>query len=169
MTIWRIKAGVPSLADALLVVGGLIGVCSLFIPCVEPLLDFFEPRGLSYLGYFIGLLLMLGAGAAGVWAFLRNEKKMRWEVVIPRRVFAITAAPLIFIAIHLTSPWAWSTDLGFFEHIALLVVLFIPLFGIVVRLSLRFPARAAEVAIWFHVGLAGLGVIAKAASLFMKK
>ena len=157
------------MADAFLVVGGLIGVCLLFIPCAELLLDFFEPRGLSYLGYFLALMFMLGAGAAGVWVFLRNEKMMRWEVIIPRRVFGITSAPLIFIAMHLTSSLVWSTDLGFFEHIALLVVLFLPLFGIVVKLSLLFPARAAEVALWFHLGLAGLGVLAKAASLFMKK
>jgi hypothetical protein len=169
MNVWRIKEGIPSLADALLVVGGLIGICMLFLPFADALLDFLEPKGLAYLGYFIALMFLLGAAAAGVWAFLKNEKKMRWEVVIPRRIFAITAAPLIFIAMHLTSPWAWRSDIGFFEHVGVLVLLFLPLFVVVMRLSLRFPRRAAEVALWFHLSLAGIGVLAKAAGLLLKK
>lgn len=169
MTLWRIKDGIPSIADALLATGGLIGVCLLFIPCIEPLLDFFDPKGLSYLGFLFGLIIMLGVGAVAVWVFIRNEKKMRWEVVIPRRVFAFTAAPLIFIAMHLTSFWTRDADISFFEHIGLLVILFVPVFGVIVRLSLLFPAKAAAIALWFQLGLTGLGVLAKVAYLFLKK
>jgi hypothetical protein len=169
MTLWRIKDGIPSVADALLTVGGLLGVCTVFIPCIEPILSVFEPLGLVYLGYFLALLVMLMSGVAGVWLFLRNEKKLRWEVIIPRRVFAITAVPMIFLVRFLTDPWTFRAGISFFEHLALLVVCFVPIFGLVVRFSLRFPQRAMEVAMWFHISLAALGVLAKFASLMLKR
>ena len=157
------------MADAFLVVGGFLGAASLFIPAIEPILSIFEPRGLSFIGYFLALLLMLAAGALGFWLFVRIERKLRWEVIIPRRVFAITSAPIIFILVYLTGPWVWKSGMGFFEHALLLVLALVPVYGLVLRLSLRFPERAAGVAIWFHLGLMGLGVFAKFATLFSKK
>jgi hypothetical protein len=41
--------------------------------------------------------------------------------------------------------------------------------GILVQVSLRSPQRSAAIALWFQVGLAGLGVLAKFTSLIMKK
>jgi len=169
MTIYRIRDGVPSVADALLVVGGFPGACTVFTPCIEPILAVFEPIGLVYLGYFIALLVMLMSIAAGIWIFLRNEKKLRWEVIIPRRVFAFTSMPVIFLVLFFTDAWAFRVGVGFFEHLALLVVCYVPIFGLVVRISLRFPERAALAAIWFQVALAALGVLAKFASLVIKR
>jgi hypothetical protein len=169
MTLWKINDGLPSAADALLVVGGFLGACTVFIPCIEPILSVFEPLGLVYLGYFVALLGMLFSAAAGFWLFVRNEKKLRWEVIIPRRVFAITSMPVIFLVRFFTDAWAFRAGLGFFDHLAILVVCFVPIFGLVIRVSLRFPQRAAEVAMWFQVSLAALGVLAKFASLVLKR
>lgn len=169
MTLWKIHDGIPSIADAFLVVGGLIGACTVFIPCVEPILSVFEPRGLVYLGYFVALLVMLISGAAGFWLFVRNEKKLRWEVIVPRRVFAITSLPVIFLVRFFTDAWAFRAGLGFFEHLASLVFCFVPIFGLVVRVSLRFPERAAAAAMWFQLSLAALGVLAKFAALVLKR
>ena len=169
MTLWKIKDGLPSAADALLVVGGFLGACAVFIPCIEPILGVFEPLGLVYLGYFFALLVMLFSAAAGFWLFVRNEKKLRWEVIIPRRVFAITSMPVIFLVRFFTEPWAFRAGVGFFDHLALLVICFVPVFGLVVRVSIRFPERAVGVAMWFQVSLAAIGVLAKFASLVLKR
>ena len=169
MTIWRIKEGVPSLLDSLLVAGGAVGVSMIMVAVLDPLLDYMEPRGLSLLGFFIAFVLLLSTGGLAFWLFVRNEKKIRPEIIIPRRVFALTSAPLIYMALYLTSPWVWRSEVSFTEHIGALVLFFMLLFRLVIRASLRFPHRASEVAIWFHIVLCGLGVLAKAASLFIKR
>lgn len=169
MTLWRIRDGVPSIADALLTLGGPLSACSGAISCIDPLLDFFEPRGLGYLGFAIALLLLLVSGGAAAWLFFRNEKKLRWEVIVPRRVFLISAVPVTMLGLLLTSSWAWGAGLRFFEHFALLVVCLLPIFGVVMRYSLRSPHRAMAIAVWFHLALVALGTLAKVASLVMRR
>jgi len=139
------------------------------VPVSECLLSYFDPHDLSALGFFLALMFMLGAGALVVLMFRRNEKQIRPEIIIPRRVFAITSVPLIFIAYQITRPWAFRSGVGFFEHFAILSLFFTGIFGLVVRACLKFPQRASEVAIWFSLVLSGIGVVAKAASIFLKK
>jgi len=169
MTLWKIKDGIPSAADALLVVGGMLGACTVFVPCIEPILSVFEPLGWDFLGYFVALLATLFSGAAGFWLFVRNEKKLRWEVTFPRRVFAITSMPVILLVGFFTHEWAFRAGFGYLAHHALLVVCFVPIFGLVVRASLRFPHRAAAIAMWFQLSLAALGLLAKLAALVIKR
>lgn len=169
MTLWRIDNGIPSLADALLVSVCPMAVCLSIIPISDWLLSYLEPHDLGALGFFLALMFMLGIGALTFSVFRRNERRIRPEIIIPRRVFAITSVPLIFIAYQMTLPWAFRTAICFYDHHLLLSLFFTGIFGLVVRGCLKFPHRASEVAIWFSLILSAIGLVAKAALIFVKK
>jgi hypothetical protein len=178
MTLWRIKNGIPSYADALLVAGGMILGIGTFIPLFDRILDYFEPRGLLALGYAVLLLIGGSVGGLGFWVFWRNQKKMREEIRIPRLVFAFAAPPLILLFHTVFLPFVWSPweegRLDTLDHAwrnlgLSLIAVFALLYVLLVKAALRYPERTTIIALWFNMGLGAIGVLAKAASLFLKK
>ncbi len=112
MTLWRIKNGLPSLADGLLVIGGIPGAVFIPVRALDPLLDYFEPRGLPYLGYAILFVMLFGLGGLGLLVFLRNQRKLRPKIRAPRVVFAFTVPPLAFLSHSLALSWLFPHVLG---------------------------------------------------------
>ena len=174
MTFWRIRDGIPSFADALLVAGGPVFGIGCFVAIADPFLDYFEPKGLLYLGF--GLLFVIGliVGGGGFAIFWRNQQKIRPEIRIPRLVFAFASVPLIFIFHQLLLPVFWKPlvndldqawrNLGFS-----LIVIFAWLYVAVVKAALRYPERTTIIALWFNIGLCAIGLVAKVSLLFTKK
>lgn len=174
MTLWRIRDGVPSLADALFVAGGPIFCIGCFTAIADPFLDYFEPKGLLYLGF--GLLFLIGLlfGGSGFLLFWRIQQKLRPEIRFPRLAFAFAAIPLIFIFHQLLLPLFWTPlandldlvwrNLGFS-----LIVFFALLYVGMVKAAVRYPERTNFIALWFSVGLGLIGAVAKVTLLFTKK
>jgi hypothetical protein len=77
MTLWRIKDGTPSIADALLVAGGMICGIGIFIPLFDRILDYFDPRGLLVLGYAV--LLVIGMSSQKGSGFTFHPTRSRTQ------------------------------------------------------------------------------------------
>ncbi|MBX3750899.1 MAG: hypothetical protein KF897_12490 [Opitutaceae bacterium] len=178
MTLWRIKDGIPSIADALLVAGGMICGIGIFVPLSDRILDYFEPRGLLVLGYAVLLVIGMGVGGLGFWAFIRNQKKIREEIRIPRLVFAFAAPPLILLFHSILLPVFWrpwenhsteALDQAWRNLGVSLILVFAWLYVFMVKAAIRYPARTTIIALWFNVGLGAVGVAAKIAALLSKK
>jgi len=174
MTLWRIRDGIPSFADALLVAGGPVFGIGCFIAIADPLLEYFDLRGQLYLGY--GLLLIIGLimGGSGFAAFWHIHKKIRPEIRVPRLVFAFASVPLILIFHQLLLPVLWKPLINDLHQAwrnlgICLIVVFAWLYVGVVKAALRFPERTTIIALWFNLGLGAVGLIAKIMLLLMKK
>ena len=163
MTLWRIRNGIPSFADALLVAGGPALCIGCFVEIADPFLNFFEPKGFLYLGW--GLLCLAGSllGGCGFLLFWNVQQKIRPEIRVPRLVFAFAAVPLIWQPLVNDLDKAWR-NLGIG-----LVVIFAGLYSVVVKTALRYPERTTIIAVWFSLALGAIGLIAKASLLFAQK
>ena len=174
MTLWRIRDGIPSFADALLVAGGTVFGIGCFIAIADPFLDYFEPKGQLYLGYGLLFLIGLVSGGSGMAIFWRNQQKIRPEIRIPRMVFTFASAPLIVIFHQLLLPAFWEPLVNDLDQVwrnlgISLIVVFAWFYVAVVRAALRYPERTTIIALWFNVGLGAVGLIAKITLLFIKK
>jgi hypothetical protein len=177
MTLWRIEDGIPSVADGLLVAGGMISGIGLFVYLADPVLNYFELRGMLYLGFAVLFLIFGSLGALGFLVFFRNQNKMRDEIRIPRLVFALSTPPLFLLFHALLIAWLFPAIIrkeimldDAYQVVGLsLIVVFAVMYAIVVRAALRWPARTTAIALWFNVGLGAAGVTAKVLSLFFKK
>jgi hypothetical protein len=167
MHLWKIQNGIPSLADNLLVAGGLSLGVGAFVLSLDHALEFFEARGFNYLGYFAVFSIFGALGGVGLWIFARNEKRLRSEVIIPRRVFGFgTAAVLTMITTILISD-LFDSDM---MATGLAVVGFFTLaYSLIIQASLRWPSSVATFSLWLSVALGALGLLAKAFKLFAAK
>jgi hypothetical protein len=177
MNLWRIKDGMPSVADGLLVAGGMMGDFFLLTAVFDPFLNYFEPRGLLYLGYAILFIAFGALGGFGFLVFWRNQKKLRVEIRVPRLVFAFAVPPLFLlfhsIAISWLFPFILPGKISLEDAYRLvgvtLVIGFALLYTTVVRAALRWPTRTTMIALWFNVGMGALGVTAKFLKLILQK
>jgi len=177
MTLWRIKDGIPSVADGLLVAGGMMSCIGLFIRSADPVLNYFEPRGLLYLGFVILFVIFGSLGGLGFLVFWRNQKKIREEIRVPRIVFAFCTPPLFLLFHTLLMAWLFPAIVRHeltldeaYRWVGInLIVVFAVMYAAVVRAAIRWPARTTVIALWFNVGLGAVGVTAKALSLFLRK
>ena len=177
MTIWRIKNGLPSVADGLLVAGGMIGGINLLSEVFDPVLNYFEPRGLLYVGYAILFVAFGALGGLGIMVFLRNQNKLRDEIRVPRLVFAFAIPPLFLlfnsIAISLIFPYIIRENISIEKAnyvISLaLIVGFALVYAVIVRAALRWPTRTTWIALWCNVGMAAIGVTAKIIKIIFYK
>jgi hypothetical protein len=177
MKLWHIVDGVPSVADGVLVSAAPVFCLGVFVRVLDPVLNYFEPRGLVYLGYALVFLAFGCLGGIGFAAFMANQKKMREEVRVPRVVFAFSAVPVVLV-LH-TAIVAWLVPTIVRRDLSLdsisnqvglvLIAVFGVLYALVVKAALRFPTRTTAIAIWFNLALSALEVAAKAAALFHAK
>jgi hypothetical protein len=159
MHLWKIRNGIPSLADNFLVAGATSVGLGCFVLTLDHALEFFEPRGFSYLGYATVFLAFGVCGALGIWLFMRNEKLLRAEVIIPRRVFGFgTAAVLILIT---TSLIAQIVRLPLMSTGLIVVVAYTCLYTLVVKASFRWPAPTTTCSVALSLALAAIGVLSK--------
>ncbi len=177
MNLWRIENGLPSLADGLLVAGGLVGGIFLLTTVLDPVLNYFEPRGLLYLGYAFLFSVFSVLGGIGFLVFWQNQNKIREEIRVPRIVFAFATPPLILLFQSVVIAWLWPDIIHkkiTFEDAArtagaLLIIIFAILYAGVVRAAIRWPARTTIIALWFNVGMGMLGAVAKFVKLFIHR
>ena len=177
MTLWRIKDGIPSLADGLLVTGGMMGGIFLLTAVFDPFLNYFEPRGFLYLGYAILFVVFGSLGGLGFFVFLRNQQKLREEVRVPRGVFAFAVPPLFLLFQEIAISWLFPSilekkiELEDAYHLVGVTLFFgfAVLYAAVVRAALRWPGRTTVIALWFSVGMTALGATAKVLNLLLHK
>ncbi|ATC64869.1 hypothetical protein CMV30_13325 [Nibricoccus aquaticus] len=167
MHLWKIQNGIPSLADNILVAAGLSLGVGAFVLSLNCALEFFEARGFNYLGYFAVFSVFGVLGGLGLWLFMRNEKLLRAEVIVPRRVFGFgTATVLIMITTALISD-LFQSDLA---TTGLVVIGFYTIaYSVIVQCALRWPSRTTSFSLWLSLTLGALGVLAKALKLFVAK
>lgn len=167
MHLWKIQNGIPSLADNFLVAGGMSVGIGCFVQTLDSFLEFFEARGFNYLGYFAAFGAFGALGGLGLWLFMRNEKRLCDEVIIPCRVFGYgTSTILIMITTFLIND-LFRTDL---TTTGLLVVgSYTIVYSLIVQCSLRWPSRTASFTLWLSLTLNAIGLLAKAFKVFGAK
>jgi hypothetical protein len=169
MTLWRIKDGIPSLADALLVTGGVSTVIGIVVPSIDPMLNYFEPMGLVYLGW-AGLFL-LGAivGVTGMIGFYRNEKIIRNEIRFSRWVFGYLSPVLIMV---LTFSFGLLQP-GMLMELIIIEATFIlslsVLYLVVANTAVGHPAAVNKTAAWIWMAWLALVLLAKLTGFLLKK
>jgi hypothetical protein len=177
MHIWRIREGIPSWADAALVVGGPVAIVGAMVASIEPVLDWFEPRGWAYAGFAVVLGVYSGAVGLAGWLFLRNQRKIRPEIVLPRITAACCAMPLV--AIFHAVVMSLILSAGAVRGLSLdaiqvgvaggLVLAGMLCYARLVSTALRFPERTALRVMRLSAGLSLVGVLAKVAAALLKQ
>jgi hypothetical protein len=177
MTLWRINDGMPSVADGLLVAGGMMGGIFLLTAVSDPVLNYFEPRGLLYLGEALLFVVFGALGGLGFLVFWRNQKKLREEIRVPRLVFAFSTPPLFLIFQSLAIAWLTPAiihgTINFkdaYNAVGLvLIVVFALIYSAVIHAAIWWPTRTTLIALWFNIGMGVLGVTAKFLNLFVHR
>lgn len=167
MKLWRFRDGIPSVADGVLIVmAPLVFSCGVFF---DPILDYFEPRGLVYLGYGFNFVVLMGC-AAGVGAMIRrNHRKTRDELRVPRAAFAVVSFLVSLLTMfggHELMIWLLlrrgAVDDGlWWKLMALQVVICTTVYPFVIQFALRRPLRANRIAGCMMIVLGLLGMVGK--------
>jgi hypothetical protein len=157
MHLWKIQNGIPSLADNFLVAGGTSVGIGGFVLTLDRALEFFEARGFNYLGYAVVFLAFGTLGGLGLWLFRRNEKRLRAEVIIPRRVFGFGIAAVLILVT--TSLVAQVFRLPLMSTGSIVVGIYTFLYTFVVKAALRWPARTATFSLCLSLVVGAVGVL----------
>jgi MFS family permease len=177
ISLWHVKDGIPSVADVLLVAGGMWGVIFLLQAVFDPVADYFDARGLLYVGYSLLFIVFGALGGLGLLAFLLVDRKLRPEIRVPRFVFAFTVVPLFPLLQPVLESWLFRYHPGTSHSVhdagqivsAILILAFALLYALLVSVALRWPQRTTTVAFWFCAGMGVIGTAAMILSLFLHR
>jgi hypothetical protein len=96
-------------------------------------------------------------GGLGLWLFRRNEKRLRAEVIIPRRVFGFGIAAVLILVT--TSLVAQVFRLPLMSTGSIVVGIYTFLYTFVVKAALRWPARTATFSLCLSLVVGAVGVL----------